>query len=451
VSIGTAGVLGLAGVAMDVAPTAAYLMLGGRCSMACRFCAQARTSGASALKLSRVTWPEFPVAETVNRLARAVERGAIRRCCLQVTAGRGYYERALAVIQAVKAVTDVSLDIPAGTFVTLLGPSGSGKTTTLNLIAGFLTPDSGEILFDGRAISHVPPHKRNIGMVFQSYALFPHMTVFQNVAFPLRMRTNLSKDETRKRVAETLELVQLTGFEDRYPRQLSGGQQQRVSMARALVSHPRLLLMDEPLGALDKKLRVQMQVEIRRIHQTVGSTFVYVTHDQSEALIMSDLVVVMHDGCVAQVAPPRELYELPESEFVADFLGGANLLPGRIVGEDAGVYSLELTNGQRVKAPKSRFEMPDGREVSLFIRPEEVQVQRGQEINSDCQFLEGTLKEVLYFGDTIKLVIDVGNLAVSAMLLRSQGAGLEPGKGITIFWEQAMSQVLLRDHKLERQ
>ena len=350
----------------------------------------------------------------------------------------------------VKAVNDVSLDIPAGTFVTLLGPSGSGKTTTLNLIAGFLTPDSGEILFDGRAISHVPPHKRNIGMVFQSYALFPHMTVFHNVAFPLRMRTNLSKDETRKRVAETLELVQLTGFEDRYPRQLSGGQQQRVSMARALVSHPRLLLMDEPLGALDKKLRVQMQVEIRRIHQTVGSTFVYVTHDQSEALIMSDLVVVMHDGYVAQVAPPRELYELPESEFVADFLGGANLLQGRIVGEDAGVYSLELTNGQTVKAPKSRFEIPDGGEVSLFIRPEEVQVQRGQEINSDCQFLEGTLKEVLYFGDTIKLVIDVGNLAVSAMLLRSQGEGLEPGKVITIYWERAMSQVLLRDHKLER-
>ena len=350
----------------------------------------------------------------------------------------------------VKAVNHVLLNIPAGSFVTLLGPSGSGKTTTLNLIAGFLSPDSGEILFDGRTISQVPPHKRNIGMVFQSYALFPHMTVFQNVAFPLRMRTNLSKDESRKRVAETLELVQLTGFEDRYPRQLSGGQQQRVSMARALVSRPRLLLMDEPLGALDKKLRMQMQIEMKQIHRTVRSTFVYVTHDQYEALTMSDLIVVMRDGCVVQVASSRELYEHPGSEFVADFLGGANLLQGRIIGEDAGVYLLELINGQRVKVPRTRLEMPCGQEVSLFIRPEEVQVHRGQEIKSDCQLMEGTVKELLYLGDTIKLIIGVGNLAVSAMLLRSQGVGLELGKPITIFWDRTMSQVLMRDHKLER-
>src|ERR1700752_5338284 len=192
------------------------------------------------------------------------------------------------------AVDDVSLDVLAGAFVSLLGPSGSGKTTTLNLIAGFLTPDAGDILIDERSVADVPPHKRNIGMVFQSYSLFPHMTVADNVGFPLRMRTRLRREAARKRVAEMLGLVQLSHLAARYPRQLSGGQQQRVAMARALVSHPSLLLMDEPLGALDKKLREQMQIEIKRIHRSVGTTVIYVTHDQTEALTMSDLVVVMH-------------------------------------------------------------------------------------------------------------------------------------------------------------
>ena len=199
---------------------------------------------------------------------------------------------------ATKAVDQISLDVPAGAFVSLLGPSGSGKTTTLNLIAGFLTPDSGDILLDEHSIADVPPHKRNIGMVFQSYSLFPHMTVGENVGFPLRMRTRLSRQDARRRIDEMLALVQLSHLGDRYPRQLSGGQQQRVAMARALVSHPRLLLMDEPLGALDKKLREQMQVEIKRIHRNVGTTVIYVTHDQTEALTMSDLVVVMHQARV---------------------------------------------------------------------------------------------------------------------------------------------------------
>ena len=191
---------------------------------------------------------------------------------------------------SVVAVHEACLAIPAGSFVTLLGPSGSGKTTTLNLIAGFLLPDGGEIFVDDQAISRVPPHRRNIGMVFQNYALFPHMTVFENVAFPLRMRTALAGSALSGRVEETLDLVQLTGLGGRYPRQLSGGQQQRVAMARALVSYPRLLLMDEPLGALDKKLRERLQLEIKAIHRRVGTTIVYVTHDQSEALTLSDLV-----------------------------------------------------------------------------------------------------------------------------------------------------------------
>src|SRR5438132_492580 len=231
----------------------------------------------------------------------------------------------------VRAVDDVSLDVPTGAFVSLLGPSGSGKTTTLNLIAGFLTADAGDILLDGRSVADVPSHKRNIGMVFQSYSLFPHMTVAENVAFPLRMRTKLSRQEARRRVADMLALVQLSHLSARYPRQLSGGQQQRVAMARALVSHPRLLLMDEPLGALDKKLREQMQFEIKRIHRTVGTTVVYVTHDQSEALTMPDIVVVMHQSRIAQVGAPRALYDAPANLFVADFLGDSNLLPGTII------------------------------------------------------------------------------------------------------------------------
>src|SRR5712671_3107781 len=210
-----------------------------------------------------------------------------------------------------KAVDQVSLDVPPGAFVSLLGPSGSGKTTTLNLIAGFLNPDAGDIQLDERSIADVPPHKRNIGMVFQSYSLFPHMTVAENVGFPLRMRTRLAREDARQRIEEMLALVHLGDLGSRYPRQLSGGQQQRVAMARALVSHPRLLLMDEPLGALDKKLREQMQVEIRRIHRSVGTTVLYVTHDQAEALSMSDVVAVMHQGRIAQIGPPRLLYEAP--------------------------------------------------------------------------------------------------------------------------------------------
>ena len=199
----------------------------------------------------------------------------------------------------------------------------------LNLIAGFLSADSGDILLDGASISAVPPHKRNIGMVFQSYSLFPHMSVAENVRFPLRMRSALSRSAARERVNEMLTLVQLAHLGARYPRQLSGGQQQRVAMARALVSRPRLLLMDEPLGALDKKLREQMQVEIKRIHRSVGTTVIYVTHDQAEALTMSDLVVVMHQGRIAQIGTPRVLYEAPANVFVADFLGDSNLLAGK--------------------------------------------------------------------------------------------------------------------------
>ena len=276
---------------------------------------------------------------------------------------------------ASQAVDRISLDVPAGAFVSLLGPSGSGKTTTLNLIAGFLTPDAGDILLDERSIADVPPHKRNIGMVFQSYSLFPHMTVAENVGFPLRMRTRLSRQDARQRIDEMLALVQLGHLGTRYPRQLSGGQQQRVAMARALVSHPRLLLMDEPLGALDKKLREQMQIEIKRIHRSVGTTVIYVTHDQTEALTMSDLVVVMHQARVAQVGTPRVLYEAPANVFVADFLGDSNLLTATIAHVSGDELAVEIGERREDTAPRgARRPRRRRSRTVVLIRPEDIAV-----------------------------------------------------------------------------
>ncbi|MBL8660538.1 MAG: ATP-binding cassette domain-containing protein, partial [Rhodospirillales bacterium] len=230
-------------------------------------------------------------------------------------------------------VRGVDLDILRGEFLTLLGPSGSGKTTILMMLAGFETPTGGEIVIDGRPVAHLPPHKRDIGIVFQSYALFPHMTVAENLAFPLRVR-HRPRDEIRDRVERALAIVRLGGFGGRRPSQLSGGQQQRVALARALVFAPKLVLMDEPLGALDKQLREHMQIEIKHIHQTLGVTFVYVTHDQGEALTMSDRVAVMSNGVIEQLDTPENIYEAPLNAFVAHFIGENNRLPGRILAVD---------------------------------------------------------------------------------------------------------------------
>ena len=346
---------------------------------------------------------------------------------------------------SVRAVDNVSLDIPAGSFVTLLGPSGSGKTTTLNLIAGFLSLDSGEILFDGQAVSEVPSHKRNIGMVFQAYALFPHMTVYDNVGFPLRMRSRLSKDEARARINETLGLVELGGFENRYPRQLSGGQQQRVAMARALVSNPRLLLMDEPLGALDKKLREQMQVEIKNIHRTVRSTFVYVTHDQTEALTMSDYIVVMHDAKISQVGTPRELYESPNNLFVADFLGGANLLPGKIAARDGDSYAVELDGGQRVQVPYDNLDIAVGSAISVLIRPEDVTAHSAPLEDAACESFEGTVTQVSYLGEAVRLDVSLAAATIGARLALVDGLGINHGDPVHVSWRRDRSRVLPAD------
>jgi len=343
---------------------------------------------------------------------------------------------------ATKAVDEISLDVPTGTFLSLLGPSGSGKTTTLNLIAGFLTPDSGDILMDERSIADVPPHKRNIGMVFQSYSLFPHMTVSENVGFPLRMRTNLSREASRHRIAEMLALVQLSHHASRYPRQLSGGQQQRVAMARALVSHPRLLLMDEPLGALDKKLREQMQVEIKRIHRSVGTTVIYVTHDQSEALTMSDVVVVMHQARIAQIGTPRALYEAPANLFVADFLGDSNLLPARVIAVSGDRVQVELANGEIIRAARGTFAGAAGDRIIVLVRPEDMSVRVSREQGNGLNLLTGTVKEISYHGDTFKLDVAVGEQSLKAKVARGEGAGIELGRAVFLTWKFEAAKIL---------
>jgi len=341
------------------------------------------------------------------------------------------------------AVDGISFDVPAGAFVSLLGPSGSGKTTTLNLIAGFLTPDSGDILIDERSVADVPPHKRNIGMVFQSYSLFPHMTVADNVGFPLRMRSRLSRHAAQKRIAEMLALVQLSHLAARYPRQLSGGQQQRVAMARALVSAPRLLLMDEPLGALDKKLREQMQVEIRRIHRSVGTTVVYVTHDQSEALTMSDLVVVMHRGRIAQIGTPRALYESPADAFVADFIGDSNLLAANIVESRPEGCRVKMRGGAQIGTLPAPFAAAPGAPAFLLIRPEDMSVQlQACARSDDREQLTGVITELSFHGDVFKLAVAVGEDLLKAKVAREQGGSLEVGRQVVLTWRRAAARLL---------
>ena len=272
----------------------------------------------------------------------------------------------------VVAVDAMSLDIAPGEFFTLLGPSGSGKSTLLNLVLGALQPDEGEILVGGRPIVSVPMHKRNIGMVFQNYALFPHMTVFKNIAFPLSMR-KMSKDEISERVTEVLELVQLPGFENRYPSQVSGGQQQRIATARAIAAKPPLILMDEPLGALDVKLRIEMQEQLRLLHRSLGVTVIYVTHDQDEAMTLSDRIAVMRDGRIEQVGTPREVYEQPANTWVASFLGDANLIDCRVVRHSSSQTVLATRGEPTVEflAPPHGSAGP-GESVFLMVRPQRI-------------------------------------------------------------------------------
>ncbi len=297
------------------------------------------------------------------------------------------------------AVADLNLAIRRGEFLTLLGPSGSGKTTLLMMLAGFEAPTTGQIRVDGRAISHLPAHRRNIGVVFQSYALFPHMTVAQNIAFPLSVR-NVGRDEQRERVARALQLMRMPDLADRRPEQLSGGQQQRVALARALVFDPDLILMDEPLGALDKQLRDQLQHEIKQVQRKLAVTVVYVTHDQSEALTMSDRIAVFKDGAIQQLGTPEEIYERPNSTFVAEFVGESNRLEGVIVATHADHWVVRIANHTCVHARAASAGAP-GERVLLSIRPERIVVNPPGNVSTNC--FDALIDQVIYQGDHIRL------------------------------------------------
>ena len=303
----------------------------------------------------------------------------------------------------VLVVKDLNLDIAKGEFVTMLGPSGSGKTTTLMMLAGFETPTNGEIFLDGMPISKIPPYEREIGMVFQNYALFPHMSVKENLAFPLEVR-KIPKTEREDKVKKVLDMVELGDFANRFPAQLSGGQQQRVALARALVFEPRLVLMDEPLGALDKNLREQMQYEIKHIHDRIGITVVYVTHDQSEALTMSNRIAVFNDGKVQQLSSPDVLYEKPANSFVAQFIGENNRMSGTIKSIDGKFCIVDLDSGGTVRALK--INVGDvGEKTQLSVRPERVSVNLVQENNENT--FTGLVKELIYLGDHIRARLEV--------------------------------------------
>jgi spermidine/putrescine transport system ATP-binding protein len=324
----------------------------------------------------------------------------------------------------VRAVEHVDLRIAEGEFFSLLGPSGCGKTTTLRMIAGFEEPTSGQILLHGRDMVGVPPFRRDVNMVFQQYALFPHMDVFENVAFGLR-RKKVAKDEIARRVAEALALVELQGREKRRPRQLSGGQQQRVALARALVNRPRALLLDEPLGALDLKLRQAMQLELKRIQREVGITFVYVTHDQEEALTMSDRLVVMNAGRIEQLGSPRELYEYPATRFVANFIGTSNILTGRLERKGDAWALAGLGPDQRVIVTDAG-QAAHGEEVDLAVRPEKVVLRAEHDPPPpDRCALRATVTEVVYLGTSTqyRTVTDAG----TAVAVYRQNASATPG------------------------
>lgn len=329
-------------------------------------------------------------------------------------------------------VKDFNLDIAPGEFVTLLGPSGSGKTTCLMMMAGFETPTHGEILLQGEPINSLPPHKRGIGMVFQNYALFPHMSIAENLAFPLEVR-GLGKAETEEKVAKALAMVRLTGFEHRRPAQLSGGQQQRVALARALVFDPKLVLMDEPLGALDKNLREEMQLEIKHIHEQLNVPMIYVTHDQAEALTMSDRIAVFNDGVVQQLATPDTLYEAPENAFVAQFVGENNRFVGDVVSLDEGRCQVRVGSDTVIDCLPVAVTDNGGRST-LSIRPERVVIN--PDAGSFPNIFEAEVKDVIYLGDHLRTRVSVcGNEDFVVKTPNAGGNGaLKRGQKIRVGW-----------------
>jgi spermidine/putrescine ABC transporter ATP-binding subunit len=337
----------------------------------------------------------------------------------------------------VRAVDNVSLSIQHGEFLTLLGPSGSGKTTTLNMIAGFEIPSRGDILLENDDITTVAPNNRGIGMVFQNYALFPHMTVSDNIAFPLKMR-KIPGDKIRQSIKEVLELVKLPGFEGRYPHQLSGGQQQRIALARALVFEPKILLMDEPLGALDKKLRDHMRLEIKHLQGSLDITVIYVTHDQEEALTMSDRIAIMNEGEIIQLDTPVALYESPASLFVADFIGESNFLMGRVAETDGDRTAVETDDGLTIWVQKLN-QMDTGEDVSVAVRPEKIQIltDAPDASNDVINRFSGRIEEIIYVGEAriYRVSLAAGTIVDVKVQSGPSAQNFKIGGDINIGWQ----------------
>ena len=353
---------------------------------------------------------------------------------------------------SVVAVDDVSLDVEAGEFVSLLGPSGSGKTTLLMMLAGFEQPQSGRIVIGGGDVTRVPPNKRNIAMVFQKYALFPHMSVEENIAFPLAMR-NVDKHERADKVRKALEMVKLGGYGRRKPAELSGGQQQRVALARAIVFDPPVILMDEPLGALDKKLRQHMQIELKQLQRRLGATVIYVTHDQEEALTMSDRVAVMNHGRLMQYGPPRELYDVPADAFVADFLGEMNFIEGTVGAIDGSSCSVVLAGGT-ASAPATAG-LAVGDKVRLAIRPEFIELSpldgaaAGSNAGSGSDGrtgISGTLAQVIFNGAIVVTVVEQADGSTITAARNAHGAPeLMTGRTVAATWPVRAARLFARE------
>ncbi|WP_135453111.1 ABC transporter ATP-binding protein [Mycobacterium sp. DL99] len=338
-----------------------------------------------------------------------------------------------------KAVDAIDLDARPGEFLTLLGPSGSGKTTTLNMIAGFVDVTEGELLIDGRPVADLPPYRRNIGMVFQHYALFPHMTVTDNVEYPLRQR-KMAKAQRREKVAAALRTVGLDGYGKRMPKELSGGQQQRVAFARAMVYEPRVLLMDEPLGALDKKLRDSLQLEIKRIHGELGTTFVYVTHDQDEALVLSDRIAVFNKARIEQIGSPTDLYEHPKSVFVARFLGESSLFYGKL--EDGRAVN---AYGRRIVA--GRGDSRRGDSVAVVVRPERLRIVTGDTEPDAVNAVPGTVIQEIYLGNSRKVEVSLPDGTVA--LVRESADSITPtqaGQKVWLTFDPDVATILPADN-----
>lgn len=332
------------------------------------------------------------------------------------------------------ALHDIEMSIATGEFFTLLGPSGSGKTTLLNIVSGMVTPTSGSVWIDGRDVTHLRPQERNLGMVFQNYALLPHMTVFDNVAFPLRIR-RMSRRDIERAVMQILEVVRLKDFAHRKPIELSGGQQQRVSIARCLVYRPKLILMDEPLGALDKKLRHQLQLEIKKIHRELGVTMLYVTHDQEEALVLSDRICVMNHARIEQVGKPNELYFRPINEFVADFLGDANLISGSMGRSAADLAQVRTGDGSTIRCTLQKAAGVDEM-VTVMVRPESVRITKFE--NPGEFGIKGVVQDYSFVGHAIRYTVQAGGQRITG--LQNSGTGsvvLEAGCPVWIDWAPA--------------